>query len=168
MPSTISTTAPASLTAVKTVAEAATIAATPAAASTPQTKMPRELPTVVLNACRRPPRAALATTSAVAAPGVRLSSAATGTKATSIRSTAGRLGRGRDLGQPGGPIGVDPAPASGGEGQLLASDRGGDGRERLSGGGRNGQVGPGADGDPDHRGARGAQAPGQLLDVPAC
>ncbi len=83
MPSTISTIAPASLTAVYACADVATTAAIPSAAKAPQANTPSELPTVVSSARRRPPRTALRTTSAVAGPGASVSSRATGTKAAS-------------------------------------------------------------------------------------
>jgi hypothetical protein len=79
------------LIAVKASAEVATTAATPMAAKQPHASTPRELPTVVASARRRPPVAALRTTRAVAAPGVTVSSAATGAKATRARS----MGRAR-------------------------------------------------------------------------
>ena len=68
-PSRIRTTAPASLTVVKAAADVATTAAIPIAAKQPHASTPSELPTVVASARRRPPVAALRTTSAVAAPG---------------------------------------------------------------------------------------------------
>src|SRR5689334_14256683 len=92
-PSTTSTTAPASFTAVNTAADAATTAARPAAASAPHARTPSELPAVHANASRRPPRAALRTTSAVAGPGASDSTSATGRNATSVPSTALRRGR---------------------------------------------------------------------------
>src|SRR3954471_20138600 len=92
-PSTMSTTAPTSLTAVKTSAEAATTAATPAAASAPHASTPSELPTVPPSASRRPPRAALRTSIAVAGPGAIVTSTATGTNAASVRSTPLRARR---------------------------------------------------------------------------
>src|SRR3954447_23730555 len=97
-PSTTSTTAPTSLTAVKTSAEAATTAATPAAASAPHASTPSELPTVHTSASRRPPRAALRTTIAVAGPGAIVTRTATGTNAASVRSTPLRARR-RDRAQ---------------------------------------------------------------------
>src|SRR3954469_11418971 len=89
-PSTIRTTAPASLTTVNTVAEVATTAASPAAASAPHARTPIELPAVQTSASRRPPRAALRTTMAVAGPGVIVTRTATGRNATSVRSTSAR------------------------------------------------------------------------------
>ena len=86
-PITISTAAPTSLIAVKASVDAATTAAIPAAANTPQVSTPIELPAVVKNAARRPPREALRTTSAVVAPGVIVSSAATGANVSSVLST---------------------------------------------------------------------------------
>ena len=71
---------------MKASADVATTAATPIAAKQPQASTPTELPTVVASARRWPPVAALRTTSAVAAPGVTVSSAATGAKATRARS----------------------------------------------------------------------------------
>ena len=67
--------------------DVATTAATPRAASTAQASTPSEFPHVVRSACPRPPAAALRTTSAVAGPGVIVSTAATGTKASSISIT---------------------------------------------------------------------------------
>src|SRR4051812_43266611 len=86
-PSTTRTTAPASLTTVNTVADVATTAARPAAASAPHASTPTELPAVHTSASRRPPRAALRTTIAVAGPGVIVTRTATGTNATRVRST---------------------------------------------------------------------------------
>src|SRR4051795_12013879 len=97
-PRTISTSAPASLTAVNTVAEVATTAASPAAARAPHARTPIELPAVHTSASRRPPRAALRTTIAVAGPGVIVTRTATGTKARSVRSTSARRRDGPQLG----------------------------------------------------------------------
>ena len=72
---------------MKASVDAATTAAIPAAANTPQVSTPIELPAVVKNAARRPPREALRTTSAVVAPGVIVSSAATGANVSSVLST---------------------------------------------------------------------------------
>ena len=82
----ISTTAPASLIVVNSSAEAATTAATPTAANTAHASTPSELPAVTSSASRRPPRTALRTTSAVAIPGVRVRTAATGRNAGSVSS----------------------------------------------------------------------------------
>ena len=80
----ISTAAPASLTASNTAAEVATTVEMPTAAKHPHASTPSELPEVVRNAWRRPPRAAFRTTSAVVAPGVSVSSPATGTKVSMV------------------------------------------------------------------------------------
>jgi hypothetical protein len=74
------------LTAVNAAADVATVVAIPTAAKQPQASTPTELPVVVRNAWRRPPRAALRTTSAVAAPGVIVSSAATGANVSNTRN----------------------------------------------------------------------------------
>ena len=66
--------------------EVATTAAMPTAASRPQAKMPSELPTVVRRAAARPPRAALRTTIAVAAPGGCVSPSATGRNVSHVAS----------------------------------------------------------------------------------
>src|SRR3954452_8692762 len=97
-PSAISTTAPASLTTVNTVADVATTAASPAAARMPHASTPIELPAVQTSASRRPPRAAVRTTIAVAGPGVIVTRTATGTKARSVRSTSARRRDGPQLG----------------------------------------------------------------------
>src|ERR1700729_141823 len=81
-------TAAASLTTVNASAEVAMTVAIPTAAQAAHASTPSELPAVVKNARRRPPRAALRTTMAVAAPGVSDSSAATGRNVTSARNMA--------------------------------------------------------------------------------
>src|SRR4051812_37314606 len=112
-PSTTSTTAPASFTAANTAADAATTAASPAAASTPHARTPSELPAVHANASRRPPRAALRTTIAVAGPGTIDTRTATGRKARSVRSTGYGAGGGTTR------ISVRRGPPAGGAGAAL-------------------------------------------------
>ena len=66
--------------------EAATSAEIPAIDSSAQTTTPIELPAIVRTPACQPPRIALRTTIAVAAPGVIVTSAAIGRKAQSMRN----------------------------------------------------------------------------------
>ena len=70
---------------MKAVAEAVSSAATPSADRVIQAENPSMMPAVVSKAARRPPRMALRVTSAMSAPGVITSTAATPKK---LRSSA--------------------------------------------------------------------------------
>src|SRR4051812_15972512 len=84
IPSQTSTAAPVTLSTMNATSDAATSAEIPAIDRTAQAITPSELPAIVSTPARQPPRIALRTTIAVAAPGVTVTRAAIGMNAHSI------------------------------------------------------------------------------------